>query len=164
MARAASRKRPRAALPWVQGLLCGVAAVAAGPTALLAAALLAPSAVMAMSGAEDAKPVARCMMLAGLAAAVFPLAALWSGGHTIDLSVSLLDDGGSLLTAWVAQAAGWLLVELLPVLIGAAQALQAKAQARALRAARTQLEEEWGIAPAAQPADALAEDRSTTAS
>lgn len=150
--RAASR-RARGVLPWGQGLLCGVLIAVAPPTCLLLAVQLAPGAAALLFDAAPGKPMARCMLLSGLAAAVFPLAALWAGDHGMELCLSLLSDPPTLGTAWAAQALGWLVAEALPLALLALQSLRATAHAARLRARRSDLEAEWGIAPAAVSAD-----------
>ena len=142
------RTAPGRALPVVQGLLCGIFAAAATPTALLAAALLTPSIGIWLLEREPGRPVARCMALCGMAAAAFPLATLWGTGHRLETTLALLADPATVALAWAAQGGGWLLAEMLPLLLSAVSTLQAAARVRALQAARTRLEEEWGIPPA----------------
>ena len=144
---AGGKVRRRGALPWGLGLLSGVLVVVATPTAALVGGLLAPTLLTVMFDTADGKPIARCVAMCGLAAAVFPLAALWTQGHAMELSLSLLSDPLNLVTAWTAQGAGWLLAQLAPLLTSALQSASAAARVARLQAARARLAEEWGIAP-----------------
>lgn len=137
-----------AAFPWGQGALCGLLLALATPTAALAGGLLAPSLLMAWFDTEPGKPAARCMALSGLAAAVAPLASLWSGGHSMALAWSLLGDPGALIPAWAAQGGGWLLTKVLPLLLGLLQTWRTERRKSALLTRRGQLQAQWGIAEA----------------
>lgn len=144
----------RVALPWGQGLLCGLFAACAAPTALLTAGLLAPAIVMAFVETAPGRPGARCMALGGLAAAAFPLATLWNNGHSLDLSLGLLSSPDTLVLAWAAQGSGWLLSELLPAGLAMLHAWRTSHRIKVLRAERERLEQEWGIAPYPAPLEA----------
>lgn len=149
---ATAKPGSRAGLPWLQGLLCGIVAAVATPTAVLAGGLLAPAMVLFLLEAAADKPATRCVMLSGLAAATFPLMALWSGGHSMDLAGALLGDPANLLPAWIAQAAGWLAVELAPLAVAALESAQTQARTARLRQERTRLQDAWGIDPPQPPA------------
>jgi hypothetical protein len=151
---AVARSQGKSALPWGLGLACGAAAAVATPTAVLVAALLGPALLTFMLDPAEGKPVARCVLLCGLSAAAFPLMALWSGGHTMDLSLSLLGDPASVVVAWTVQGAGWLLAELAPLMVLLLQNSHGAARAHRLRTARAHLADEWGLPQEIAPAPA----------
>jgi hypothetical protein len=134
-------------LVWIQGLACGVLAALVPSLALMVAILLGPGLVALALDHEPGKPVARAIILAGLAACVRPVIALWSSGHGWDISMTLISDIGTVGTAWSAAAGAWLLTEIVP--IGVRIVLEGAAMARAaqLRSARFKLQEEWGLPP-----------------
>lgn len=134
--------------PWIQGLACGVLATIATPTALVAGVLLAPSAVMLLFDKETGKPVARCMILCGLTASVQPEIALWNSGHTMQAALQQIGEADTLVTAWLAQACGWLLTQMAALVTALLQSAEAARQTQRLRARRAALEESWGIAQA----------------
>jgi hypothetical protein len=133
---------------WWQGMLCGGVATLATPTAVLAGLLLAPAALAWLSDGEPDKAAARPVLLCGLAASAGPLAALWSGGHTMNLALSQAGDLSTLGVAWGAQAAGWLAGEVVPFVMGLVAEARARSRAAWLRGQRQLLEEEWGLPPA----------------
>lgn len=137
--------------PWVLGLACGILVAIATPSAILAGTMLAPSALMLVFDKANGKPIARCMILCGLAASVRALVELWSGGHTITLALRLIADPDTLLFGWVSQAAGWVLVEIASLAMTLVQAVRVKSEIAAFRKARADLEQTWGIPPAAEP-------------
>jgi hypothetical protein len=146
----AARTSPkRGSLLWLLGLGCGLLMTMATPTALLGAVLLAPALVALVLDDARGKPTARPLILLGLAAAARPLATLWSLGNRMDAALELLGDPTILATAWGAQAATWLVVELAPLFITLALEAAAAARAVRLRAARKHYEEQWDVPPAA---------------
>lgn len=130
---------------WWLGLLCGGLATLATPTAALAGLLLAPSGAAWLADRSPGKLAVRPVLLCGLAAAIGPLAALWTGGHTLALALSLASDVQGLGIAWGAQAAGWLAGELAPLAVLLGVEAAAAARAAALRARRRALQDEWGL-------------------
>lgn len=140
-------------LIWIQGLACGVLAALVPSLALMVAVLLGPGLLALALDHESGKPVARAIILAGLAACVRPVTALWSMGHGWDISMALISDIGTVGTAWSAAAAAWLLTEIVP--IGVRIILEGASIARAaqLRSARAKLQEEWGLPPPDYDAD-----------
>lgn len=134
-------------LIWIQGLACGVLAALVPSLALMVAVLLGPGLIALALDHEPSKPVARAIVMAGLAACVRPVSALWSSGHGWDISMALISDIGTVGTAWSAAAAAWLLAEIAP--IGVRVILEGAAIARTaqLRSARAKLQEEWGLPP-----------------
>ncbi len=132
-------------LIWLQGLLCGALATLATPTALLLAVLLAPAWAAMLLDRQPGRPIARCIALCGMAAAVGPLRTLWTSGHSMAGATALLADLRVLGTAWSAAAAGWLLAEAAPVAVRAVLEAVSLSRAAQLRAARTRLIEAWGI-------------------
>jgi hypothetical protein len=134
---------------WLQGLTCGAVVTLTPSMALLAAVLLGPGLLALLFDREPGRPMARSVLLCGLAACIQPLHTLWSD-QTLDAALGLLGDLQTLGTAWSAAAAGWLMAELVPV--GARLVLETLAHARVarLRAERTRLAETWGFERAEQ--------------
>ncbi len=143
--------REQRSYAWVQGLLCGVAATLVPGPALLAGLLLAPGLVALLLDQAPGKPMARAVLLCGLAAAVPPLAALWHGGAGVGAAIALAGDPAVLGTAWLAGAGGWLLNEFAPLLLRLGMDAVAAARAGRLRADRARLAEAWDLAPDGTP-------------
>jgi hypothetical protein len=143
MAAATKPAARRGSLRWLQGLACGLLAVLATPTALLAGVLLVPTFVVAAVDTADGKPVTRAVLLYGLAGLALPLVALWMGGHGMNQSIGLVTDPAMVATAWAAQAVGWLIAELAPVAVRTLLDLKAAAQTARLRAERDALAADW---------------------
>ena len=134
---------------WLQGLACGALITLATPTALLGGVLLLPTIVVYFIDRSDGRPTLRAVLLFGLAASVRPLLALWTGGHSMDLSFALLADVATPVMAWSAQGGGWLLAQLVPLLMRLTLEAQARLEISRLRAERAKLAEEWGLPAAA---------------
>jgi hypothetical protein len=126
-------------------MLCGVLVTVATPTALLLGVLLAPGLLAMALDRGFGRPAARTMLLFGLSAVVFPMIALWKGGHTIELATGLALDAETLAWAWAAAATGWLLTQLLPLFIRLG--MEGAAMSRKLRVKnlRARCAEEWGL-------------------
>ena len=86
------------------GLLTGAVATLATPSAVLLAALLAPSIAVCLLDTRPGRPALRPVLLCGLAATIHPVMALWQGGHTMQVCMSLAGNTSVLATAWAAQA------------------------------------------------------------
>ena len=132
-------------LVWVQGLACGVLAALAPSLALMIAVLLGPGIVAAFLDHEPSKPVARAVILFGLAACVGPVLSLWSSGHGWDISMAMISDVGTVGTAWSAAAAAWLLCEIVPVGVRATLEAASFARVTQLRSERSKLATDWGL-------------------
>jgi hypothetical protein len=128
---------------WLQGLVCGVVLLVATPSALLAGVLLLPTLMVWMSDRQPGQPTARAVVLFGLAASCQPLDLLWRTGHRIEDAVVLITDLRTLAIAWSAQAGGWMLTQLLPLLIGFFVEAQASLVAQRLQKRLESLQEEW---------------------
>jgi len=139
------------ALMWMQGLLCGGLVALLPPTALLLGALLGPALVALFLDGQPGKPVARSVLLCTLAACVKPVRMLWGAGHGMAASIALATDADVIGTAWAAAAAGWLLAELVPVMVRVVLEALSLSQAARLRARRAAVAEEWGLEPGNQP-------------
>lgn len=144
---------PGRSLLWLQGLLCGVLAALATPTALVLGALLAPGIVAVALDRAPGRPVARSMLLFGLSATVVPLISLWKTGHTLEVASALASDPGRLAIAWAAAGAGWLLAQLAPTLVRLALDSAAVSRRRRLQALRARYAEEWGVSDAGGDAE-----------
>lgn len=151
MAKNAAPEGKRHSLVWLQGLACGALAALAPAVALMVGVLLGPGLVALALDSEPGKPVARAVLLCGLAACVDPVRALWSSGHGLTASVALAGDLRVVGSAWSAAAAGWLLAEIAPIVVRAMLEAGTLARATQLRAARARIAEEWGLPPPEQP-------------
>ena len=130
---------------WLFGMGCGALAALATPTALLAFLLLVPALAAWLLDPAGERGAARPMLLCGLAAALSPLLALWTGGGGVAAGWALASDLPTLGLAWAAQGAAWLVAELAPLLVGLVQAARTRARIARLRAERARLQAEWGI-------------------
>ncbi len=144
-----ARKRPNVdakggSLLWLQGLLCGVLAALATPTALLLAVLLAPGLLSVALDRAPGRPVARTLLLFGLSTTVQPLLTLWKAGHTLDVALGLAFEPATLAASWAAAAAGWLLLQFLPLLVRLALESAALSRKHRLRQLKERCTEEWG--------------------
>ncbi|MBN8872654.1 MAG: hypothetical protein J0H67_07450 [Rhodospirillales bacterium] len=144
MARA-QRQPKRHSLVWLQGLACGALAALVPSLALMVGILLGPGLVTLVLDQEPTKPVARAVLLCGVAAIVDPIRQLWSAGHGLEASLALAGDLRVVGAAWSAAAAGWLLAELAPVVVRVVLEAGGRARAVQLRAARARLAEQWGL-------------------
>lgn len=132
---------------WLQGLLCGAIVTLATPTALLLGILLLPGLFALMFERTAGHPVARTMLLCGLATCVAPVRELWQEGHVLASAAALALNPQTVALAWTAQAAGWLLTELIPFVIRIGMETASLTRGKKLRAERARFEEEWGLPP-----------------
>lgn len=144
---------PGKSLLWLQGLLCGVLAALATPTALVLGALLAPALIAVAVDRAPGRPVARSMLLFGLSATVIPLLALWKAGHTMEAAAALAADPEKLALAWGAAGGGWLLAQGAPMMVRLALDSAAISRRRRLRTLRARYAEEWGFPDAVGDAE-----------
>jgi hypothetical protein len=103
--------------------------------------LLAPAIVMLLRDRSPGRPVGRSMLLCGSAACVSPIVTLWQVGG--DAGVALLSDPAVCAPAWAACAGGWLLTQLLPILLRGIMESASLARAARLRAERERLLKAW---------------------
>ncbi len=136
---------------WLQGLLCGGLAACAPATALLLAILLAPALAMLAFERGQGRPVTRIMLLFGLSATVFPTLALWNTGHTVDTAFVLAADSRTLAIAWVAASGGWLLSEIVPILMRLALMSASRVKRQRLHTMRDRCAAEWGLESTSRP-------------
>lgn len=101
--------------------------------------LLAPALVALPLDRASGKPVARTMLLFGLAGSVDPVRSAWGMGF--DRAV----DGAGLTTAWALAALGLMLTQAIPLLVQAIVDQKSAARAAELRQARAQLVADWGL-------------------
>jgi hypothetical protein len=141
-----SSRGPGAAV-WLQGLACGAAVTLATPSSVLAGLLLVPGIGAWLLEREPGRPSARVTLLCGAAAAAGPVVALWQAGQGVAGAVTAASDPAVLGGCWAAQAAGWLMAQLAPVLVRLALEGYAQASMLRLRAERARYEAEWGIPP-----------------
>jgi hypothetical protein len=141
---AASRPAAHSGMaPWLQGLACGVLLIVATPTALLCTALLLPTVMAMLSEHQPGRPVSRVVMLFGLAGSCTPFSALWRAGHTMPDALALVSDIRVLAIAWSAQGVGWLLSQLVPLLLGLLGEQKTRIEIARLQKRREALWEEW---------------------
>jgi hypothetical protein len=141
----ASSGRRAGSLTWLQGLACGAVVTLATPSALLLLALLVPALLAMLLDDRPGRPLVRPVVLAGLAASVRPLVALWHNGHTMGASIALISDVAVLAVAWAAEAAAWLLTEIAPVIIRLMLDGRSLSRAMYLRGKRAHYVAEWGF-------------------
>jgi hypothetical protein len=146
---AAGAARGPGAAVWLQGLACGAVVTLAMPCAVLAGLLLAPGIGAMLLEREPGRPASRVALLCGAALAAAPVAALWQAGSGVGAAVTAASDAMVLAGCWAAQGGGWLVAQLLPVLLRLLLDTQARTTIARLRAERERYESEWGIAPRA---------------
>ena len=137
--------KPRRSWGWLQGLACGAVVCLATPTAVLLGALLFPGMVALPFDREPGKPVARAMLLCGAAFGSPAMQELWARGHTISLSIELLQAPGTLAWAWAGACAGWLVREGAWLAARMVGELTVAREHAALMAERAKLQLEWSI-------------------
>jgi hypothetical protein len=141
---------------WLQGLVCGALVTLATPTALLAGVLMLPSIIVYLLEDGEGRGTLRAVVLFGLAGSLRPMVALWTGGHSIETSLSLLSEIAVPALAWSAQGAGWLLAQAIPLLVRVALEGQTKVEMAHLRGQRRKIADEWGVPPPADDESAKA--------
>ena len=130
---------------WLQGLLCGALVTLAPSTALLLGVLLGPALLAMVLDRQPGRPRARSIALCIVAASIDPLRILWVAGHGMVTATALLGDLGVVGAAWSAAAAGWLLVEVMPIAVRATLEALSISRTAQLRTARAPLVEEWNL-------------------
>ena len=143
--RRAGEPRARRSLGWLNGLGCGVLAAMAPAMAVLLAFLAAPGLLALVLDRTPGRPVARAVLLFGLAASVGPAHALWESGMTMSACIEKLADPLVFGTAWAAAAFGWLVGEVVPFAVGFGLDRKRRARLALLEQARARYAEEWGL-------------------
>ncbi len=128
-------------LVWGQGLACGACVAVAPIPCTMIAVLLAPAIFVLLKDRLPGRPVGRAMLLCGSAACVSPIVTLWQMGG--EAGFALLSDPGVFGPAWAACAGGWLLTQLLPVLMRGIMESASLSRAARLRAERERLLRAW---------------------
>jgi hypothetical protein len=140
---------------WLIGVLVGAALVLAPSFVVVVAVLLMPGLLAHVAGGADGRAASRTMLLFGCCGCVSPVREMWqqlmrggvAGAHAMPTIGAQLGAPDLLATAWLAAGAGWLVVELAPVVTRTvAEAAEARRIAQLL-AMRAQLEAEWETAP-----------------
>ena len=139
--------RRAGSLRWLQGMGCGLLLAVSPATLLLLGGLMAPLVPALLSDSAPGRPIARSVALFGAALSIGPVLRLWRAGADTAGALSLLGDVGVLGAAWAACAVGWLLAELVPVLVRVGLDQHDHGQEAALRTARRRYEEQWGVPP-----------------
>ena len=132
-------------LVWLQGLTCGAVVTLTPGVALLLGVLLAPGVIALLLDREPGRPMARAVLLLGLATCVMPVETWWSNGQTIRATIGVLSGIQVIGTAWSAAAAGWLLAELAPLVSRLVLDAMARSRIATLQAERAALVEAWGV-------------------
>ncbi len=109
--------------------------------------LLLPTAMAWIADSQPGRPTARVVLLFGLTAACAPFDTLWHAGHRLGAAIALAADVRILAIAWAAQAGGWLLTQLLPLLICTWAEVQTQAQIKIFANRKADLLQEWGDTP-----------------
>jgi hypothetical protein len=130
---------------WLSGLACGVLAAVTPGTAVVAAALLAPGIVAVKLDQEPGRPIARTILTCGLAGCVHPIIMLWNAGQAFDTAIAIISDPANLGIAWSAAAAGWLMTQIVPLIVRAVLEGGALTRAARLRVSRAKIAEAWGL-------------------
>jgi hypothetical protein len=105
--------------------------------------LLAPAVLAVLLDRQQGKPVARCVVLCGLAACIAPLRGFWDAGHTMEAATAIVADPMAVGAAWSAAAGGWLLAELMPLLVRIGLEASSRVQTIRLKAELAELAKEW---------------------
>ena len=129
---------------WLPVLLAAIGIVLAPPSAALATVLLLPTAMAWLADSSPGRASTRAVMLFGLAASCGPFDMLWRSGHRLDTAITLITDPRAVSIAWAAQAGGWLLTQLLPLMIGAWFEAEIRLGVTRLEARKYSLLDEWG--------------------
>jgi hypothetical protein len=151
LARAATANRTQAAtggarsLVWLSGLACGILATIAPGLAIVAVTLLGPGLVVVRLDREPGRAVTRTVLTCGLAACVNPAVALWNSGQSVGAAIAIASDPLVLAVAWGAAAAGWLMTQLMPLLVRMVLEAASLAHATRIRALRGRLVGDWGL-------------------
>ncbi len=117
--------------------------ILATPTAVLLLLLLLPSIMALAADQARGRPVAVAVLLFGLAASCHPLDTLWRAGHHMEDAWTLGTDISILAVSWSAQAGGWLLTQILPLVIAAFVEAEVRLRVGRLERRRALLTEEW---------------------
>jgi hypothetical protein len=136
-------KPPKRSWLWLQGLCCGAVVCLATPTALLLGVLLLPGLVAFKLDREIVNPVSRAVLFGGGALSVATVQELWLRGHTMAISLELLEAPGVIAWAWAGACAGWLLREGTWLALGLTAEITASRQTGKLTAERVSLQSEW---------------------
>jgi hypothetical protein len=134
---------------WLSGLACGVLAAIVPGIATVAAGLLAPGLVALRLDREPGRPVARTVLTCGLAGCVQPVITLWNIGQSFETAIAIVTDPATVGIAWSAAGAGWLLTQVIPLVVRVALEAVALGRSTRLRAARSRIAEAWGLNGAA---------------
>ncbi len=132
-------------LVWLQGLACGAVVTLTPGIALLLGALLAPGLLALVLDREFGRPMARAVLLLGLATCITPVETWWTTGQTIRAALAVLSNLQVLGTAWSTAAAGWLLAELAPLVTRLVLDAMARSRTARLQSERAALVEAWGF-------------------
>lgn len=130
---------------WLSGLACGVLATILPGIATVAAGLLAPGVVALRLDREPGRPVARTVLTCGLAGCVHPVITLWNTGQSFQTAIAIITDPTTIGIAWGAAGAGWLLTQIIPLVVRVALEAVALGRSTRLRATRSQIAEAWGL-------------------
>lgn len=129
---------------WLAGLSGIAAIIFASSSVVLGAILLLPTAMAWIADIEPGRPAARVVGLFGLAGGCASFDMIWNACDGVEAAIALSADVRNVAIAWAAQAGGWLLTQVLPVLIGAWAEVQAQTKIEMLAQRKVSLLQEWG--------------------
>lgn len=136
----------------MSGLLVLLLALAGGGLIALSPDIALPMAVLLLPGllalVLDRTPgcgVARAMLLFQGAACVHPVMEAWYRCAGIDRCMSYLAEWPAVLQAWLAAAAAWALIQILPLGIKVLDEYRLRHRRSVLTARREVLASEWGL-------------------
>ena len=141
----ARRAAAKSRFSFGQGVVFGLFVIAslARPTGLLLTVLLLPSLMAGLADHRPGRAILRAVILFGLAGACWPLERLWSAGHTLENAFVLASDVSVIAIAWSAQAGGWLLAQIVPMVIDAGLEARVSQKQAELETRRAILLAEW---------------------
>ncbi len=123
------------------GLLLALSPDIATPLAVL----LLPGLIALMLDKSLGCGVARAILLCQAAACVHPVADAWYQCSGIDGCMRYLADWRSILSAWLAAAAAWVMTQVLPLALKILNDQRLKHRRTTLLARRVKLIDEWGL-------------------
>ncbi|WP_428539246.1 hypothetical protein [Rhodopila sp.] len=136
----------------MSGLLVLLLGLAAGALIALSPDIALPATLLLLPGllalVLDRTPgcgVARAILLFQAAACVRPLVNSWYRCAGIDGCMGYLADWHTILRSWLAAAAAWLVTQILPLGLKAADDYRLRSRRSTLLAKRQALVAEWGL-------------------
>ena len=130
---------------WVQGAAAGGLIAASPGIGLLVCVMVCPAFAYALFEDAKNKPVARAMLLCGLAPTLSSVRSLWEQGGSIADASDILSDPANPLTSWLCCFGGWLVCEVLDIAARLYLRSRAKQTVSQIVGERVELAQEWGL-------------------